>query len=48
LSIFGLERLARNIKNTSDKVYYDAIYDQGGFTIPGLRRQAILTTEFKF
>lgn len=37
-----------NIKNIFDKVYYDAIYDQGGFTIPGLRRQAILTTEFKF
>lgn len=37
-----------NIKNIFDKVYYDAIYDNGGFTIPGLRRQAILTTEFKF
>jgi catecholate siderophore receptor len=37
-----------NIKNVLDKVYYDAVYDNGGFTIPGPRRTAILTAEYKF
>lgn len=37
-----------NVKNLLDKEYYDAIYDNGGFSVPGNRRQAILTTEFKF
>ena len=37
-----------NIKNLFDKLYYDAIYDNGPFTIPGTRRQVILTTELKF
>lgn len=37
-----------NIKNLLDKEYYDALYDNGSFSIPGNRRQAILTTEFKF
>lgn len=37
-----------NVKNIFDKVYYDSLYDNGGFTIPGNRRQAIVTTEFKF
>lgn len=37
-----------NIKNLFDKLYYDSIYDNGGFTVPGTRRQAILTTELKF
>jgi catecholate siderophore receptor len=37
-----------NVKNLFDKVYYDSIYDNGGFTVPGNRRQAILTTELKF
>jgi catecholate siderophore receptor len=29
-------------------VYYDSVYDNGGFTIPGPRRTAILTAEYKF
>jgi catecholate siderophore receptor len=37
-----------NIKNVFDKLYYDAIYDNGGFTVPGARRAAILTGELKF
>lgn len=37
-----------NIKNLFDKVYYDSVYDNGGFTVPGTRRQAIITTELKF
>jgi catecholate siderophore receptor len=37
-----------NIKNVFDKVYYDSVYDNGGFTVPGVRRQAILTAEYKF
>jgi len=37
-----------NIKNLLDKTYYDAIYDNGGFTVPGNGRTAIITTEYKF
>lgn len=37
-----------NVKNLLDKVYYDAIYDNGGFSVPGNSRTVILTTEFKF
>ncbi len=37
-----------NVKNLLDKTYYDAIYDNGGFSTPGNGRQAILTTEYKF
>ncbi len=37
-----------NVKNLFDKVYYDSIYDNGGFTVPGNRRQTIITTEYKF
>lgn len=37
-----------NVKNLFDKLYYDAIYDNGPFTIPGTRRTVILTTELKF
>lgn len=37
-----------NVKNLLDKVYYDAVYDNGGFSVPGNRRQAIVTTEYKF
>jgi catecholate siderophore receptor len=37
-----------NIKNLLDKTYYDAIYDNGAFLTPGNRRQAIITTEYKF
>lgn len=37
-----------NVKNLFDKLYYDSVYDNGGFTVPGTRRQVILTTELKF
>jgi catecholate siderophore receptor len=37
-----------NVKNLLDKTYYDALYDNGGFSTPGNRRQAILTAEYKF
>lgn len=37
-----------NVKNVLDKVYYDSIYDNGPFTIPGNGRTAIVTTEYKF
>ena len=37
-----------NVKNMLDKKYYDALYDNGAFSVPGNRRQAIVTTEFKF
>lgn len=37
-----------NAKNLLDKVYFDAIYDNGGFSVPGNGRTIILTTEFKF
>ncbi len=37
-----------NVKNVLDKVYYDAIYDNGGFAVPGLRRTVIVTAEFKY
>lgn len=36
-----------NLKNVFDTIYYDAIYDNGGFTIPGPRRTAIVTVEYK-
>lgn len=37
-----------NVKNLFDKVYYDSIYDNGGFTVPGTRRAVVLTGEYKF
>jgi catecholate siderophore receptor len=37
-----------NIQNLLDKVYYDAIYDNGAFSVPGTGRKFILTGEFKF
>lgn len=37
-----------NVKNIFDKVYYDAIYDNGPFTVPGSRRSAVVTAEYKF
>ncbi|MDI1363226.1 TonB-dependent siderophore receptor [Methylotenera sp.] len=37
-----------NVKNLFDKTYYGDVYDNGGFTVPGNRRQAIITTEYKF
>lgn len=40
--------LKLNVKNVLDKVYYDAVYDNGGFTVPGIRRTVILTAELKY
>lgn len=37
-----------NIKNLLNKEYYDAVYDNGGLVTPGNKRQAIITTEYKF
>lgn len=37
-----------NVKNLLDKTYYDAVYDSGGFVVPGNGRTVILTTELKF
>jgi catecholate siderophore receptor len=37
-----------NLKNLFDKLYYDSVYDNGAFTVPGTRRTVILTTELKF
>ncbi len=37
-----------NVKNLFDQLYYDAVYDNGGFTVPGTRRTTTLTAEYKF
>ena len=37
-----------NIKNLFDTVYYDSVYDNGGFTVPGTRRTFTVTAEYKF
>lgn len=37
-----------NIKNLTNKLYYDALYDNGGFAVPGNRRGATITAEYKF
>ncbi len=37
-----------NIQNVFDKVYYDALYDNGGFAVPGQARRVLLSTEFRF
>ncbi len=37
-----------NVKNLFDKLYYDALYDNGSFSVPGTRRIAIVTGEVKF
>ena len=37
-----------NVQNLFDKLYYDAIYDNGGFTYVGQARRFILSTEYKF
>lgn len=37
-----------NVQNIFDKVYYDALYDNGGFSIPGQARRFILNGEYKF
>jgi catecholate siderophore receptor len=40
--------LRLNVKNLFDKLYYDSVYDNGAFTVPGARRTVILTAELKF
>ncbi len=40
--------LRLNVKNLLNKEYYDAVYDNGGLVTPGNKRQAIITTEYKF
>lgn len=37
-----------NIKNLFDQLYYDAVYDNGGFTVPGVRRSATVSAEYRF
>jgi len=37
-----------NVYNLTDTEWYDAVYDQGGFVIPGMKQTAVLTTELKF
>ncbi len=36
-----------NIKNVFDKLYWNDVYDNGAFAVPGPRRTVILTTEVK-
>jgi catecholate siderophore receptor len=37
-----------NVKNVLNKLYYDALYDNGAFVVPGNGRTIVVTTEFKF
>ncbi len=37
-----------NVKNVFNKVYYDAVYDNGAFVVPGTKRSAVVTAEYKF
>ncbi len=37
-----------NVQNVFNKVYHDALYDNGSFTVPGTKRKFILTGEYKF
>ena len=37
-----------NLKNVFDQLYYDAVYDNGSFTVPGTRRTLIVTAEYHF
>ncbi|MBP6815420.1 MAG: TonB-dependent receptor [Burkholderiaceae bacterium] len=40
--------LRLNLQNLFDKVYYDSLYDNGGFGVPGTRRRAMLTATTRF
>ncbi len=40
--------LRLNVKNLFDKLYWDQLYDNGSFAVPGTRRSATLTAELKF
>lgn len=37
-----------NVKNVTDKKYYDAVYINGGFVVPAIGRTAIVTLDYKF
>lgn len=37
-----------NVQNVFNTLYYDALYDNGGFAVPGQARRFILSGEFKF
>jgi catecholate siderophore receptor len=37
-----------NFRNLFDEIYYDALYDNGGFAVPGMRRGAVMSVEYKF
>ncbi len=37
-----------NVQNLLNDVYYDSIYDNGGFTVPGTKRKLIVSGEYKF
>jgi catecholate siderophore receptor len=37
-----------NVQNLFDKVWYDSLYDNGAFTVPGTGRRLILSGEYKF
>jgi catecholate siderophore receptor len=37
-----------NIKNLLDTLYFDSVYDNGGFTVPGTRRTATVSAEYRF
>ncbi|RFO98313.1 TonB-dependent siderophore receptor [Rhodoferax lacus] len=41
-------KLQFNIKNLFDQLYFDAVYDNGGFTVPGVRRSATVSAEYRF
>ncbi len=36
-----------NVKNVFDQLYYESIYDNGAFTVPGIGRVAIVTGELR-
>lgn len=37
-----------NVQNLFDKVWYDAVYDNGAFTVPGTGRRLIVSGEYRF
>lgn len=37
-----------NVYNLTDTDWYESIYDNGGFVVPGMKQSAVLTTEIKF
>jgi catecholate siderophore receptor len=40
--------LRLNLKNITDKLYYEGLYDNGGFAVPGMRRSVVATAEYAF